>query len=546
MKPYLSQTGKYLLYSGLVLIACGVFFRSPALVFIGEIEIGIVVLGVLLLIPGALALDRRRIRIELDREVIDLFGTSYRVGEEAETTIRIINASNTPLYGFSAKPFGSKSLLLPETLGNITLSADAEVPVRFPVKGLRTGRFVIHGYDVCVRDPLGITEVKDYLPNIESFRFFPQAGRFLRKGLRFSSLFDVMDGSHSLRESGNSTSLKELRDFQPGDAMRKIAWKQSMRTHKLISREFESESSTEVYLGLDISSSMRGGAWDGQKLEWAIHYVVNLAERVLENHDNVGLMSFDEKLYGHIDTGNSKSHMKRILEHLMGLYSIVDSEMTELPEDELESFLCDYLLVQERLDFRLRLPDGTRDVNRPLLEHWLSSKLEEEGDAFDGELLSTGIITPLKSKLRQFLQSRGVEIPYRVEARLGMKEKGVLAIFDTLKTNRKKPLWVVIISDLCGVLNPEVLLRELMIARKYGHRIRFIVPFTPAFYDLSGAEDRECIVHELFTIAEAEERDKIILALRSVGVEVDYIKEGRKEIKPFLQDPFLDDFLLDS
>ena len=66
--------------------------------------------------------------------------------------------------------------------------------------------------------------------------------------------------------------------------------------------------------------------------------------------------------------------MRRLLHHLVGLNSIVDPDLTEFDEDEAEALVADYLLVQERLDFRKG--DGVDEVsgvNRKLLQRWLAS-----------------------------------------------------------------------------------------------------------------------------------------------------------------------------
>ena len=112
-------------------------------------------------------------------------------------------------------------------------------------------------------------------------------------------------------------------------------------------------------------------------------------------------------------------------------------------------------------------------------------------------------------------------------------------MFDHVLLETKKPMWILIVSDLCGVLNPEPLLRQIRMVMSKGHKVMFVVPFTPAFYSIDEEEQgREKIVHELFTVAESEERDAMVKAIRATGAIVDYIKGGRQEIKAFLQTPF--------
>ena len=84
---------------------------------------------------------------------------------------------------------------------------------------------------------------------------------------------------------------------------------------------------------------------------------------------------------------------------------------------------------------------------------------------------------------------------------------------------------VVVISDLCGIMNLDILSRGIELAMLRGHRFKFIVPFTPAY---EGAQDHSSTKHrvlgELFTSSEREERDHVIKRLRSLNVEVQWAR----------------------
>ncbi|MGL4553933.1 MAG: DUF58 domain-containing protein [Gemmataceae bacterium] len=63
-------------------------------------------------------------------------------------------------------------------------------------------------------------------------------------------------GVHRLHQPGSSSELLDLRDYQPGDPPRTIAWKVSARRDKLITREFESEVPVRCVVFLDASSAV--------------------------------------------------------------------------------------------------------------------------------------------------------------------------------------------------------------------------------------------------------------------------------------------------
>jgi uncharacterized protein (DUF58 family) len=63
-------------------------------------------------------------------------------------------------------------------------------------------------------------------------------------------------GTHRLPKPGSGSELLDLRDYQPGDPPRTIAWKVSARREKLITREFESEVPVRSVVFIDTSSSV--------------------------------------------------------------------------------------------------------------------------------------------------------------------------------------------------------------------------------------------------------------------------------------------------
>ena len=88
---------------------------------------------------------------------------------------------------------------------------------------------------------------------------------------------------------------------------------------------------------------------------------------------------------------------------------------------------------------------------------------------------------------------------------------------------------IVVISDLCDIMNIDLLARGIKLCLIKGHRLRFVVPFTPAFYAHEGAHtEKYDVLKRLFTSAEKEERLAIIDRLRAMGVEVEIARPARR------------------
>lgn len=534
MNPYLTPQGRWVLLSGAIFLVGGVFLSDPLMLLIGQVHIVLLLVGVMLLVPGALALDRRLVSLQVisDAGMIakDSPGTGRVVGEPSVLSLSVRNRASVPLHHLRARPFMGDGLKVSEVSARDVLPPNRVLETEIQVEGTRAGRWVLHGFDMTVSDPLGLVDGRDYLPCTHAFEVYPFAGaiRRQRRTKRGLSSRDTI-GAQLIDRVGSGTDLRELRDYQAGDAMRDIAWKTSMRTRKLVSRDYEHEVTTNTYFLLDVSSSMRGGQWSGQKLDFGVQQVVDQADAIIRRRDRVGLVTFDERVYGHIGLGQSGQHMRRILHHLVGLNAVVDSDLTELDETDVERLAADYLLVQERLDFRKGDVDSDSGVNRRLMSRWLTT-LSTQSDLVTSPVLREGVVSQDVSPLRRFLQTRGVEVPFRVEARLGMKERGLVQALETVTKQVGSPTRIVVVTDLCGVLNPEVMMRTLrqMIARK--HVVEFQVLFTPSFYRDSDESKTYQVVRDLFTSAESDERSRVVSRLRQAGVLVRVVRPNSEAI----------------
>ena len=66
MSPYLTHRGRWLLANGVLFLVLGALFSSPLILFLGEIQVALLAVSLMLLVPGALALDRRRVSISIE------------------------------------------------------------------------------------------------------------------------------------------------------------------------------------------------------------------------------------------------------------------------------------------------------------------------------------------------------------------------------------------------------------------------------------------------------------------------------------------------
>jgi len=93
------------------------------------------------------------------------------------------------------------------------------------------------------------------------------------------------------RVVGPSTEFYSLRDYYPGDDLRRVAWKSSAKRGKLTVIETEQIESMECVLLVDLSSSAHAGEGDKSTIEYAATLAASLASEALDRACNVGLIA---------------------------------------------------------------------------------------------------------------------------------------------------------------------------------------------------------------------------------------------------------------
>jgi uncharacterized protein (DUF58 family) len=513
---------------------------------LGAVQVGVLALAYYALLRSTLVLERRLLSVQVELPEAATAG-GLRVGQPVALHLKIHNRAGARLRRLRLRPHMSTGL---RTV--TAVPAPLEVPghslmrCQLEVTTQETGRWMLHGFGLVIEDALGLIAVGEYVGAPTALKFVPEVLGGRRRSVKLPQLRGRdREGNHLVRHRGAGMELREMREHQPGDPFRAIAWKATARSGRLMVKEVESEFVHNVYLCLDISSTMRGGrsGLEGQpatKLEHGLRMAMGLAQQISAGGDRVGLITFDEKIHGHMRPRDGKRHLSQVVQHLIGTRHIIDEDLTEYTEQEVAELLARYLMIQERLDFRRKpgrahkgVGQGldywsfSRELVEPdqslydmqLLEQWVGAALEDEEEKFGDLCLHTGVPGyEHASALRRFCHLRGVELPYRVEARLGQKERGLAQCIEEILAHARDAHTVVIISDLCGIMNTELLSRGLRAARARRHRLAFVSPFTPDYTQVP--QGRGQMLHELFSLAEAEDRSSVIKTIQSQSIPV--------------------------
>ncbi|MGH2374621.1 MAG: DUF58 domain-containing protein [bacterium] len=116
---------------------------------------------------------------------------------------------------------------------------------------------------------------------------------------------------------GPSLDLAEVREYQPGDEVRRIDWNVTARMNRLFVRQYREERELTAWLLVDLSPSMAFGTRRRLKRELAIEFA-GVASYVITRHgDKVGAIAFPETGIPIIPPRTGRRHSLRVL-HLLG------------------------------------------------------------------------------------------------------------------------------------------------------------------------------------------------------------------------------------
>ena len=528
MTPHLTDRGRFVLIAAAVALTYGAVRGELPFILWSELLLGFLTIVYLAAVTRMWSLERGAVSLKLDEGV----GSSVERGDEVPLHLEVTNDS--------AQGFGRVLIRMQCATGLAPSQPSLRLAYTHPrsvariptsVVAKRAGRWTIHGAHVEVEDLLGLVRIAAYLPLRRAIKVWPRRRSLAAARLPVARKRAILSsGANVANAVGHGFELRELRDYAPGDAFRRVDWKATARRRTVTIRDYEDEVVLSAFLAVDISSSMRGGD-GGSKFVSTLALAYDLLQAFSVRGDRLGMVSFDDATYGFLRLGSGNLHYRNAAEHLIALNGVVRSGLTEATDADVVERVCDYLLVQERLDFRRRRSSlfGVEEEFAPttelfdvaLLERWLSARIDDECQAVEKELLAAGV--PVRDEVyRRFARARGIELPYRGESRLGRKAYGLADAIDRAVGGLGGGGVVIVISDLTGLGDLEPVTRALALAAIKRTRVVIAIPFTPDFVTMPDAS-LESVVYDAFAAGERADRERTAAALREAGATAVFV-----------------------
>jgi uncharacterized protein (DUF58 family) len=219
------------------------------------------------------------------------------------------------------------------------LRANAQAQLRYTVQPRRRGRIAFEPADVRVHSlgrslelqwRIGAAETRPVLPNFASVSRYA----WLATDRRLAAI-----GIKTQVQRGEGTDFKQLAEYRPGDSIRHIDWKATLKQSRPIVRQFQDERDQCVIFLIDCGRRMRAdeGTVHGSHFDEALNATMLLAHVALKDGDEVGAITF----------GTSPEH-KRAFAPRKGMATL--SALTVLLHDiQPEATHSDYLIAARDL-----------------------------------------------------------------------------------------------------------------------------------------------------------------------------------------------------
>ncbi|MDP2726075.1 MAG: DUF58 domain-containing protein, partial [Dehalococcoidia bacterium] len=237
-----------------------------------------------------------------------------RAGTSLEENVSVRNHSPLPKVGLQVieeSPLASFA-----QLHVLSLGPGAEAAVRLCTPELERGCYSLGPTWVIVSDPFGIFQKRRLVRAASDLIVHP---RVFHLPNLLSPRSDLSGESRSPQRLPYLTpKAVDIREYYPGDSLNRIHWPLTARWQKFMVKEFEIDPSHNVWIILDLESSVQRGKGQESTEEYGVSLVASLAQHFLDQGYSLGLVAYGRPQAVLIPDRGSRQLM-RILDYLAGV-----------------------------------------------------------------------------------------------------------------------------------------------------------------------------------------------------------------------------------
>jgi uncharacterized protein (DUF58 family) len=196
----------------------------------------------------------------------------------------------------------------------VALAAGEETDFQYTFLGER-GSYRWKTVRAVASDSFGLFESEFELPAVAELQIQPKITKIGIIPVRPDSTLHA-PGSIPARRAGGGTDFWGVREYHPGDSLRRLDWRLSARhPHQFFTKEFEQEEIADIALILDARPKIDVQVGEESLSEHAVNATASLAEMFLRQGHRVSLLTLGDQMTA-VFPGYSKRQLNRILRSL--------------------------------------------------------------------------------------------------------------------------------------------------------------------------------------------------------------------------------------
>ncbi len=176
-------------------------------------------------------------------------------------------------------------------------------------------------------DPLGLVYAVREVPRLDPFEVFPRVHEIETLSTR-AGRATISPREVSSAATGQSLLFRGVREFEPGDDVRRIHWPATARRGSPMVREFERDQQPLFTLFLDLDRRGRAGIGKGSTLEYLVRIGASLLWTAHRRGDVLSLVA-DGQTEVHVPPGQGEAHLAAAMHELVRARQLGSTSLLE-------------------------------------------------------------------------------------------------------------------------------------------------------------------------------------------------------------------------
>ena len=269
--------------------------------------------GFIALVAAMDALLARRTLVEVRRSSREVFS----IGRSNIVTLELRSKARRKLHVRVTDDLFEHASA-PELPLELELRPGAREQAVYRVVPHRRGTYALGDHTIRYGSPLGLWIRQITQRASHPVRIFPDVQAVRDYELLARQSRDA--AARATRRRGGASEFEALREYQRDDEYRKIDWKATARRHKLITRTYQLERDQSVVFMLDAGRLMTAESDALSLFDHALNATLMLTYVASRGGDQVGLMTFADRVLTYLPPGPGKSASQRLIRSLFAVH----------------------------------------------------------------------------------------------------------------------------------------------------------------------------------------------------------------------------------